>query len=139
MTSLQKEIAALQPAKTLEAKTQLAEKQARIDQIQPLLNVYQQIYSNLVVLGRPVDSESARNSRLDRLQSTLDLYQNLYINLLSSLETIRLARLQNTPNIVQVDPAVAPKAPIGPRPLMNTALAAAVGLMLAAGIVFLVE
>jgi capsular exopolysaccharide synthesis family protein len=136
---LQQEIAALTPAKTQEQRTEIAEKQARIDQIQPLLNLYQQIYSNLVVLGKPVESESGTSSRLAHLQSTLDLYQNLYLNLLSSLETVRLARLQNTPNIVQIEPASIPKGPISPRPLMNTALAAAIGLMLAAGIVFLVE
>ena len=139
VSTLRQEIAALTPANNLERKTQIAEKQARIDQIQPLLNLYQQIYSNLVVLGRPVESGNNASSRLTQLQSTLDLYQNLYINLLSSLETVRLARLQNTPNIVQIEPAAVPQAPIRPRPLMNTALAAAVGLMLAAGIVFLVE
>jgi capsular exopolysaccharide synthesis family protein len=139
VSTLQQEIAALEPAWSQNRKTQIAEKQARIDQIQPLLELYQQIYSNLVVLGKPVESGSNTSSRLAQLQSTLDLYQNLYLNLLSSLETIRLARLQNTPNIVQIEPASVPKAPIRPRPLMNTALAAAVGLMLAAGIVFLIE
>ena len=91
------------------------------------------------MLGKPVESGTNNSSRLVQLQSTLDLYQNLYINLLGSLETVRLARLQNTPNIVQIEPAAAPEAPIRPRPLMNTALAAAVGLMLAAGLVFLIE
>jgi capsular exopolysaccharide synthesis family protein len=145
VATLQKEIAELEPdrytkaSEVMERRAQIAEKQARIDQIQPLLNLYQQIYSNLVVLGKPVESEASTNSRMTQLQSTLDLYQNLYINLLSSLETVRLARLQNTPNIVQIEPATIPEEPIRPRPLTNTALAAAVGLMLAAGIVFLIE
>jgi succinoglycan biosynthesis transport protein ExoP len=139
VSTLQREIAALEPAITTERKAQVAEKQARIDQIQPLLSLYQQIYSNLVVLGKPVESDSNTNSHLAQLQSTLDLYQSLYLNLLSSLETVRLARLQNTPNIVQIEPATVPSGPIRPRPLMNTALAAIVGLMLAAGIVFLIE
>ena len=145
VATLQKEMAALEPdrytkaSEVPERRAQIAEKQARVDQIQPLLEIYQQIYSNLVVLGKPVESGSNASSRLAQLQSTLDLYQNLYINLLSSLETVRLARLQNTPNIVQIEPASLPEEPIRPRPLMNTALAAAVGLMLAAGIVFLIE
>ena len=145
VAQLQKEIVELEPGRYVEPtrlkeiRAQIAEKQARIDQIQPLLNLYQQIYSNLVVLGKPVEAGSNTNSRLAQLQSTLDLYQNLYINLLSSLETVRLARLQNTPNIVQIEPASVPEAPIRPRPIMNTALAAVVGLMLAAGLVFLVE
>jgi polysaccharide biosynthesis transport protein len=139
VASLQKEIAALEPAWSQDRKAQIAEKQARISQIQPLLTLYQQIYSNLVVLGKPVQSGANDNSRLTQLQSTLDLYQNLYINLLSSLETVRLARLQNTPNIVKIEPATQPEKPIRPRTLLNTALAAFVGLMLAAGIAFLVE
>jgi polysaccharide biosynthesis transport protein len=152
VSTLQQEIAALEAAAASEQakrvpnaalvqenKTLIAEKQARIDQIQPLLSLYQEIYSNLVVLRKPVDSGTNGDSRVTRLQATLDLYQSLYTNLLSSLETVRLARLQNTPNIVQIEPASVPKSPIRPRPLQNTALAAAVGLMLAAGIVFLVE
>jgi len=47
--------------------------------------------------------------------------------------------LQNTPNVVQIEPALQPEEPIRPRTLMNTALATVLGLMLAAGIVFLVE
>jgi capsular exopolysaccharide synthesis family protein len=138
VSTLQQEIAAL-PTWRTENKIQIAEKQARIDQIEPLLSLYQQIYSNLVVLGKPLDSSSNTTSRLAQLQSTLGLYQQLYLNLLSSLETVRLARLQNTPNIVLIEPAVRPLASIRPRVLVNTGLATAVGLMLAAGIVFLIE
>jgi len=59
--------------------------------------------------------------------------------LLSSLETIRLARLQNTPNIVQIDAASKPTEPIRPRPVTNMAMAGAIGLILAVGIAFLIE
>jgi len=136
--TLEQEIAAL-PTYITDNKVVIAEKQARIDQIKPLLNLYQEIYSNLIVLGEPIRAGSGDDPQLTQLQSTLDLYQQIYINLLSSLETIRLARLQNTPNIVQIEPASAPEAPIRPRTLMNTVLASVVGLMLAVGIVFLVE
>jgi capsular exopolysaccharide synthesis family protein len=138
VSALQQEIAAL-PTWNTENRVKIAEKQARIEQIEPLLNLYQQIYSNLIVLGKPLDASSDTTSRLAQLQSTLGLYQQLYLNLLSSLETVRLARLQNTPNIVLIEPAVRPGAPIRPRTLVNTALSMAVGLMLAAGIVFLIE
>ncbi len=134
---LEQEIAAL-PTYVTANKVLIAEKQARIDQIKPLLSVYREIYSNLVVLGEPIKSRSD-DPQLVQLQSTLGLYQQIYINLLNSLETIRLARLQNTPNIVQIEPASVPDLPIRPRTMMNTILASVVGLMLAAGIVFLVE
>ncbi|MCK7500506.1 MAG: polysaccharide biosynthesis tyrosine autokinase [Comamonadaceae bacterium] len=139
VSTLQQEIAAVSPARTQLQRTQIAEKEARISQIKPLLDLYQQIYSNLVVLGKPADLGSDTSTRLTRLESTLDLYQQLYINLLGSLETIRLARLQNTPNIVQIETAVEPASSVRPRPLMNSALAGMIGLMLAAMVVFLIE
>lgn len=137
MLKLEQEIAAL-PTYVTQNKVLIAEKQARIDQIKPLLNVYQEIYSNLVVFGKPIN-EGSNDPQLMQLQSTLELYQQIYLNLLNSLETIRLARLQNTPNIVQIEPASVPEEPIRPRPLINTVLAAVIGLMLAAGVVFLIE
>ncbi|MEW6285011.1 MAG: polysaccharide biosynthesis tyrosine autokinase [Chloroflexota bacterium] len=137
MLQLEQEIAAL-PTYVTQNKVLIAEKQARIDQIKPLLNVYQEIYSNLVVFGKPIN-EGSNDPQLMQLQSTLELYQQIYLNLLNSLETIRLARLQNTPNIVQIEPASAPEMPIRPRTVMNTVLAAVVGLMLAVGLVFLIE
>jgi polysaccharide biosynthesis transport protein len=138
VSTLEQEIVAL-PTYKVENKVLIAEKQARIDQIKPLLNLYQEIYSNLIVFGKPFENGGSENLRLEQLKTQLGLYQQIYINLLNSLESIRLARLQNTPNIVAIEPATAPDVPIRPRPLMNTVLAAAVGLMLAAGIVFLIE
>lgn len=139
VSTLEQEIAALPVYDVTKNKIIAAEKRARLDQIKPLLNLYQEIYSNLVVLGKPFESGNGDDLRLTQLQSTLGLYQQIYINLLNSLESIRLARLQNTPSIVQIEPASVPDEPIRPRTLMNTALATVVGLMLAAGIVFLVE
>jgi capsular exopolysaccharide synthesis family protein len=136
---LEQEIAVLQPAVNDARKTAIAEKEARISQIDPLLSLYQEMYSNLVVLGKPMDTGGSDNVRLAQLQQTLDLYQGIYVNLLNNLESVRLARLQNTPNIVQIEAATVPEFPIRPRPLQNTLLAGAVGLMLAAGTIFLVE
>ncbi len=129
VTTLQTEIAALQsPRNTPEQKTQIAEKQSRIDQVKPLLDLYQQIYSNLVVLGKPVESDTtSRTPAWTSCSPPSTCTRSLYINLLGSLETIRLARLQNTPNIVQIDPAKVPGSPVRPRTMMNTALAAMVG------------
>ncbi len=124
---------------TAEESAELTEKQDSLDQLQPILDLYQQIYTNLVVLGRPVDSANDTPSRLTQLQTTLNLYQQIYLNLLNNLETVRLARAQSTPTVIQTEPAVVSEDPIRPKPLQTTALAGAVGLMLAAGIAFLVE
>lgn len=54
-------------------------------------------------------------------------------------EQVRLAEAQTTSSIVPVEPAVAPQIPVAPRVLFNTVLAALVGLLGAAGSVFLKE
>jgi capsular exopolysaccharide synthesis family protein len=125
---------------TPEESTEMAEKQARLDQLHPILELYQQIYTNLIVLGKPVDGAvDDTSTRLTQLQTTLNLYQQIYLNLLNNLEAVRLARVQSTPTVIQTEPAIVPIEPIRPRPLQTTALAGAVGLMLMAGIAFLIE
>jgi len=121
-------------------QAKISDDKARLSQIQPILNLYQQIYTNLVVLGQPMNSGSTSSgTRLSQLQTTLGLYQQIYVNLLNNLETVQLARLQNTPNVVQIEPAIIPDKPIRPRPLLYTVLASVIGLMLMAAIAFLIE
>lgn len=122
----------------LSQQTLLAEKQERLNQIQPILTLYQQLYMDLVVLGKPVSAEDG-TTPLSQMQSTLQLYQQIYINLLNNLEEIRLARLQNTPNIVQIEAATPPASPVQPRPMQNTGLSAFAGLLLAGAIAYLIE
>ncbi|MCJ7695274.1 MAG: polysaccharide biosynthesis tyrosine autokinase [Anaerolineaceae bacterium] len=124
---------------TEEQQSQLAEKQANLAQLKPVLELYQQIYTNLVVLGKPVESGGNTSGQLDQLQTTLNLYQQIYISSISSLEALRLAQAQNTPTVVQVEPATVPGSPISPKPVQTGLLYAAVGLVVTAGIAFLVE
>lgn len=138
VTQLRNDIQTLTPASTVEQQTLLSEKEARLNQVQPMLTLYQQTYTDLVVLGKPVTSSDS-TTRLAQLQATLQLYQQIYTNLLNNLESIRLARLQNTPNVVQIEAASTPSDPVRPRPVTNTGLAAVIGLMLAGGIAFLIE
>ncbi len=124
---------------TEEQQAQLADKQANLDQLKPVLALYQEIYTNLVVLGQPIESGGDASGKLDQLQTTLNLYQQIYISSISSLEALRLAQAQNTPNVVQVEPAKTPSAPISPKPVQSALLYAAVGLVVTAGIAFLIE
>lgn len=141
--ALQNEIVALESENARLAASpavyasQIAENKARIDQNKSLLTIYQQIYTNLVILGKP--SESSGADRVTRLQSTLQLYQGIYLQLLSNLENVRLARLQNTPNLVQIEKAEVPGTPISPKPLTNMGMAGAIGLMLVGAGVFAYE
>lgn len=138
VTQLQNDIRQLTPPTTNEQQFMLSEREARLNQIQPVLSLSQQIYADLLVLGKPSTSEDT-TTRLSQLQTTLKLYQEIYINLLNNLEDIRLARLQNTPNVVSIESAIVPASPIRPRPVTNTGLSAVVGLLLAGGIAFLIE
>lgn len=75
----------------------------------------------------------------DRLEANIAQYRQTYASLLQSYEQIRVAEAQTTASVVQAELASAPGQPIRPRTRNNTALAGVVGLMIAAGIVFLIE
>jgi capsular exopolysaccharide synthesis family protein len=112
---------------------------AELDQIKPLLEMYQEIYTQLVVMGEPVQNEDTSAAQIRRLERTLSLYEQIYFTSISSLENLNLTQLQSTPNVVQVEPATVPSRPFAPRPMQNAGLFGAVGLLSMAGIAFLVE
>jgi len=61
------------------------------------------------------------------------------VGLLQSYEQMRLTAAQTADNVSVFRRADAPDKPVRPRPVLNTALAGAVGAMLAVGVAFLVE
>ena len=126
------------PTPSAETRAQLNEKELQFKQLQSTYDLYQQIYTNLLVMGES-SSLNGSNSEQEQMQSTLALYRQIRANLLSSYEGIRLARLSSTSNIVSIEPAVVPGSPIRPKPLNNVGMGMAIGLILAAGIIFLVE
>lgn len=138
VVQLKKDIAILQPTYSAERKSKVAELEARLEQVEPLLDLYRKIYADLVVVGASGSAQND-NAAVDRLQSTLSLYQQIYLNLINTRESIRLTRLQNAQSVDQIQVAVTPEFPISPQPLRNAGLAGMVGLMLAAGIVFAIE
>ena len=76
---------------------------------------------------------AAQDQELQTLQAQLTTLRSTYANLLPFSSN-------NAPSLLSVvEPAVAPAQPSSPRPLLNTAFAALVGLMLAIGIAFLAE
>ena len=121
------------------AKLRLAELNADKSQLEPVLDLYQQIYTNLIVLGRTTDSDSSASVELSQLQANLNLFQQIYVSSISNLESLKLSRAQNIPNVVQVEPAIIPQEPISPKPLQSTLLFGTVGLLVTSGIVFLLE
>jgi capsular exopolysaccharide synthesis family protein len=74
-----------------------------------------------------------QDTQLQVLQTSLVSQRQTYVTLLGFSST------SGANLLTKVDPAVAPISPSSPRVLLNTLLAALVGLMLAIGIAFLVE
>jgi capsular exopolysaccharide synthesis family protein len=124
---------------TEEEQLLLADYQDQLDQLTPVLELYQEIYTNLVVLGQGAEGGMSDSSQLDQLRFTLDLYQQIYISSMASLESLRLSRAQSTPNVVQTEPAKVPSNPISPKPTQTSALAGVVGLLLTGGLAFMIE
>lgn len=113
--------------------------QAELSGLRPLLDLYQEIYTELVVMGEPMERENATSTQMAQLERTLNLYEQIYFNSLSSLEALNLTRVQSSPNVVKVEQAVVPDKPFTPKPFQTAGLYAAIGFIAMAGIVFLVE
>ncbi len=75
----------------------------------------------------------------DRLNEKITQYRGMYSNLLQSYEQIRLSEAQSVSTVVQVESAVANRVPVKPKVMQNTLLAAVVGILLAAGLIFVRE
>ena len=129
---LQAEIADLEGQKTPDEESLLAARQDLRNQ-QSLLSGYEQAYSSLLIS----EKFQADTPEIARLEKNLALYQQIYLSLLNNRETVRLERMQNMPNVVQLNPAIPSTAPIRPRTLLNTLLGGMAGLILAVAIVFL--
>lgn len=124
---------------TEEQKAQYAQDKIEIDQLYSVLNLYNEIYSNLIVLGKPVGADESKSLELENLQTTLNLYEQIYISSISSLETLRLMRAQNMPNVVQVEIATPPQNPISPKPIQTAIATGLIGVIVTLGILFLIE
>jgi len=140
INNLNTDIASIDPdSESLIDQEQLAAYQTKLAEIQPILNLYQEIYTQLVVLGQVPSSTQNMPNDLDRLKTTLNLYQQIYITSINNLETLKLTKAQNTPTVMQVESATKPNTPISPKPMQSTALGAAIGLLLTGAVIFLIE
>ena len=125
------------PTATLDDLVTLTHNQTRLDELKSMLASYQKIYTDL---SAAVDSGTiSGGADVDKIQSALNLYQQIYSNLLSNYEAIRLARLQSTPNVVQVEEAVPARKPIQPNVERNILLGTIVGLVLSGAGIFVRE
>lgn len=132
ISALELEIAAFPDFPTpLESASQV-ERQARLDRLNSLLALYQEIQTNLTYIGKPVQSgEGLENTQLATLQSTLSLYKQINSTLITSRENVRLARAQSRQVVLQIVPATQPKNQVRPVPNLYFMLGCLVGLLLA--------
>ncbi len=127
------------PTPTLSAANQLKYKELQIrrDQLNEMRALFQEAYGNLLVLKQ--SSNSDPTLRQNQIQTTLALYQQIYSDLLNSYENVRLARRRSTPNVMPIEPAPVPAAPIQPQPLRNALLGGVSGVLVMGAIAFLIE
>ena len=113
---------------------QNADNQAFIDrQLTAIQLQIAQIQDETDLLASLSTRTSAQDQQLETLQSRITQLRSAYASLLGSSSN-------SAANLLTLaDPAVPPEAPSSPRVLLNTLLAALVGLLLAVGIAFLVE
>lgn len=83
--------------------------------------------------------DEADANELARLQDQLGQYRSSYTTLLNSYSNISLAEASSGDTVTVVSRAEVPRAPIRPQVMRNSLLAAVAGILLAAGIAFLVE
>ncbi len=136
MEALSLEIAYLTPFTDTGALSRnITERREFLTSQESLLSLYREAYTALQVSGK----KSASTDEIAALESNLNLYQSIYLNLLNNRETIRLELIQNMPNVVQANPAVATEEPVRPRTLLNTLLGGLAGLVLAVSAAFLMD
>ncbi|MEZ4645588.1 MAG: polysaccharide biosynthesis tyrosine autokinase [Chloroflexota bacterium] len=76
---------------------------------------------------------------VSRLETQRNEARLRYTDAFNKINDLQVAQIQGSNNIQPIEPAVVPDTPIRPRTVNNTMLAAAVGGMLALGIIFLIE
>lgn len=140
VNSLKLEIAAIDPESPYEEDISLLiSLESQLDEQSKLLDSYQKVYTELVVLGQSSGNLVNNPTDLDRLTRTLNLYQQIYIASINNLESLKLSKAQNSPTIMQVESAVKPEVPISPKPMQSTIMGLAIGLFIAAATIFLIE
>jgi capsular exopolysaccharide synthesis family protein len=131
ISGLEQEIAMYPSSLSPLDRVTLAEKQAKLNQLHSLMNLYQQIQTNLTFIGKPGQNDlSLEDPRLITLRPTLTLYQQINSTLINNRENVRMARMQSSQNVLQIVSAIPPKNPIRPLPVLYILISGSVGFIL---------
>lgn len=132
------ELTGIGPPADPEARQQLVEAQAALAQKQLDRQLAMTRYLQLSNKITETEQEE-KDGGTAQERARLELYTQLHGSLVNSLESVRLARLQNTSFLSVVEEAEPPEFPVRPRPLLNTLLGGIVALMAAAGLILLLD
>lgn len=126
-----------------ETASQEARFQARLSELEAQVATLEadieETQKAIASLGDPDELPEFAQLELARLESQRSNQQTRLMILLQSAEEFRLAMARYTTRIDIFDPAELPKEPVGPEVLQTTGLAAVTGLMIGAGVAFLLE
>ena len=106
---------------------------------QQIADLEKELKATTQALDAARSARSPDTAEIVRLQSILSQDQITYSQLLRAEQEMRLAEARTFNSVKVAEPAGAPAAPVRPRVLQNTLLAALAGLLLALGIAFLRE
>lgn len=95
------------------------------------------IETEINAIGEAVTAEE--RATLSRLETNLNEAQIQYTDIFNNLNTLQIEQAKESSNLIQIEEAKASNGPIRPRTFTNVLLAAAVGGMIAVGIIFLIE
>ena len=110
----------------------LAQKKVELEGVNLLLALYRKSYSDLVVYGKLADAEGNISNPINLLLgSTQALYQSFYQSILSNLESVRMVKMENTPDIVSIESAEIPSSPINMPVMRDTFMSGFIGLVIA--------
>lgn len=93
--------------------------------------------TQIFALGEPDTAEG--QAKLSQLETERREAQIRYTEAFNNREDLKVQQARSSNNLIPVEPARAPAGPISPRTMTNTLLGAAIGGMLALGLVLLLE
>lgn len=93
----------------------------------------------IAVLEERLAALPEREMMLAALTRERNVLEQTFMLLRSRYEDVRIAEAMRAPTVEVIDPAVAPRSPVSPRPLLNLALGALLGLLVGLVAVFVME
>ncbi len=125
------------PTPSITERIDISEKENRLNELKSLLASYQTIYVSLSFPGN--DYSNLAGPDAEQNQAAIDLYQQIYETLLSNYEAVRLSRVRDVSNIIQVEAALPPESPISPRTLINVFFGGILAALITGAVVFIIE